>query len=198
MNTTHNPNAPTSLFEAIADNNPHDVAWWLSLGAPLKVVQDAVMFAVKHNSVACLEVLVSTHPLLQYTNAFYGAAQNGLLECVQLLSPYVTKATFGQALESAARDGRTSTVVFLSDKIEEQSFFNTALRTAALRQQYDCVDVLYPLAQIDEVLRLLHQYFIGRRSDWGFLEERYNAEQQKTTLARAVGAGDHTSRVSKL
>lgn len=198
MNTTHHPNAPTPLFEAIANNNPDDVAWWLSLGAPLKVVEGAVMLAVQHNSVACLEVLVSTHPLLQHTNAFYFAAHSGLLECVQLLSPHVTKATFGQALESAARDGRTSTVVFLSEKVEEQSFFNTALRTAALYQQYDCVDVLYPLAQIDEVVRLLHQYFIGRRPDWSFLEERYNAEQQKTTLVGAVGAGGHTSRVSKL
>lgn len=196
MNTT--PNAPTSLFEAIVDNNPQDVAWWLSLGAPLKIVEGAVMLAVKHNRVACLDVLVSTHPLLPYTNAFYAAALNGLLECVQLLSPYVTKAAYGQALISAAADGHTSTVVFLSHKIEEQSFLNTALRNAALYQQYDCVNVLYPLAQIDEVLRLLHKYFINRRPDWGFLEERYNAAQQKTTLVGAVGAVEHTSLVSKL
>lgn len=74
----------------------------------------------------------------------------------------------------------------------------TALLCAAVYSHFDCVDVLYPLADVKKTLENLNLYYSSRKDQWRFLEERYYAEQQKIVLNACIETPNTTTRVSKL
>ena len=125
------------------------------------------------------------------------AAQNRNVECVKLLIGVSSVEACSAALIAAAKSGCAKSVELLLRENMELVDINQALYFAAFHTNYDCVDALYPLGNVPLTLKQLNTNQAPYKKSWGFLEERYCAEQQKIVLHAAVGKAT-AHRISKL
>lgn len=159
----------------------------------------ALRAAARMGHTRCVELLIP-HSSVQDHNswALREASANGHYECVKLLMAVSDPNDFPVILENVARVGCRKSVTFVLQQVSNVQNVTAALKIAAIHNHYDCVDILYPHADVGAALDCLIHSYAHHQKFWQPLQDRYNAEQQKTSLECAVGAVEHTFRVSKL
>lgn len=169
----------------------------------------AIGAAAANNHAQCVRYLMNPQP---NSNGVYGtvqratntlplliAAEHGHVECMNVLLPVSDPQYLWLVLNEAAKQGCLHGVeLLLAQNCIEYMVMETALLCAAVYSHFDCVDVLYPLADVKKTLENLNLYYSSRKDQWRFLEERYYAEQQKIVLNACIETPNTTTRVSKL
>lgn len=173
-------------------------------------IQDrAIGAAAANNHAQCLRYLMNPQP---NSNGVYGAlpergytlplliaAKHGHVECMNVLLPVSDPQYFWLVLNEAAKQGCVHGVeLLLAQKCIEYTDMETPLLCAAVYSHLNCVDALYPLADVQKTLENLNLYYSSCKNQWRFLEERYYAEQQKIVLNACIETPSTTTRVSKL
>lgn len=163
----------------------------------------------------------------QNSRALLKAAENGQLECLQLLLPVSDPMVDeGEPLRVAAREGHTQCVAALLPVVDPMVDESIALRTAAKHDHTDCVRLLIPVSnphdcsslalvwgvlnRNQEIIDLLYPASAPEaalncmlahpyHSRWvGPLEERIERERQRQTLEAVVGVNHHNQTVRKI
>lgn len=173
----------------------------------LESLNAVVGWAALHGHTECLEYVMNRD---QHSNGRHTqtptkrlplelAAQYRNVECVKLLIGVSSCEAGSAALIAAAKSGCVKSVELLLQGNFEFMGVNLALYFAALNTNCDCVDALYPLANVQQTLEQLNTTQARYKNSWRFLEERYCAEQQNIVLNTAVETSQPTvMRVSKL
>lgn len=115
-----------------------------------------------------------------YNTALQAAARNGQVDCVAALMEVTKNHT--DALIDAADHGHVECVRVLIPGSDPKANGSEALLCAALGGHVSCMDALYAVSNVRTVLNNLHTYYIESYNMWIILNERFEAEQQKTAL----------------
>ena len=119
-------------------------------------------------------------PQRVYNTALQAAARNGHVDCVAALMDVTNNHT--DALIDAADHGHVECVRMLIPGSDPKANSSEALLCAALGGHVSCMDALYAVSNVQTVLNNLHTYYIESYDMWMILNERFEAEQQKTAL----------------
>ena len=112
------------------------------------------------------------------------AARHNHANCVELLVSECSSGSVGWVLNELIRENCVKGVVCVLEYVDNIRVFNAALGMSALCNQQECLNILYPLADVPLVLRSLREQYYSY--NFNSLENMYNAEQQKTVLTCAV------------
>ena len=162
MNTTSNTDVclphPTSWQVCLAAQTGDvvELRRCIALGFPCSIYSDALERAVVWNQAQCVSELIPVTH--NYTDAFIQATIYGSVECVALLLPLSNPQTKNSA----------------------------ALVFAAANGHHNCVDALYAVSDVSAALSVLRTNFGGIRKIWIELEDRFEAERQKTELLNSI------------
>lgn len=158
--------------------------------------------AALHNHVECVQFLLPYSDLnSEWCLAFVYAAENGHVECVKLLLPHTSEKTIFQVMVAAAYYQKWDCVDAILSYVDPKwhkdfrEDLEITLLWASRHQQYDLLQRLYPLCNIDSAL----QYAKERWNDMELLAltDYHNSLQQNKLLREVV---EHTpfSRRSKI
>jgi len=161
----------------------------------------ALRAAAKNGHTRCVELLIP-HSSAQDNEswALRSAASYGHYECVKLLMGVSHPDDFPMILGAAAQAGCRKSVALVLQHVSNVESITEALETAVIHKHYDCVDILYPRADVGAALdRLLNDFYSARYEHcWRPVRDRYNAEQQNTVLREAVHDARPSSRTAKI
>lgn len=192
--TTNNDDNNFALCEAAQDGDEAKVARLVQLCDPSWCENAALREAVENNHVGCVQLLIpKSQPHENDSWAMRDAAKYGYFECLKLLLPVSDPRDLGETLENAARAGCAHSVAFVLEYIDDLHTITGALEVAAVNSHHDCVDVLYPKADVSLALHNLKTYYSHYQDEWLPLYERYNAEQQKIVLTTCVDTSKTTA-----
>lgn len=159
----------------------------------------ALRDAAENGHAQCVEVLIPhSTPKENDSWALREACENGHFECVKLLLPHSDPNDFCVALENAAREGCAKSVDLILPQVSNVVALTSALEIAAINGHYDCVEVLYPHANVGRALNNLHEYYSRYKDNWSGLQDRFDAEQQKIVLEQVVDTPLPPSRLKKM
>lgn len=149
--------------------------------------------AAYHNHLACVRFLLPLSDLKNpWSRALPRAVENGHVECVKLLLPHSADTLIREALVAGAHDEQWGCVAVILDRLDAQSHatfqedLETALLWASQYQQHDMLQRLYPLCNIERVLK----YAKGRWDDDELLAltDYHTSVQQHKRLSAEVEA----------
>ncbi len=175
------------LCEAAAEGNVEEVARLVQLCDARWCENAALREAACGNYPLCVELLI-LHSTAHDNDswALRDAAEKGHHECVKLLIDVSDPDDFPIVLENATRAGCSKSVALVLQYVSNIRIVTAALEIAVMNSHYDCVDVLYPGANVVAALENLTSYYPHCQKFWQPLQDRYNAEQQKIALNSAV------------
>lgn len=128
------------------------------------------------------------------------AVSLGHVECVKVLTPHCSDAERKSALSNAVADGRMDIVQYLAKQCDVKSSY--ALFNAALHEEYEIFEFLFPLSDPWWVLNEMRKHFHespprdSERKHIAWFEERMAEEQRKTLLTHIPDTA--VVRVSKM
>ena len=176
-----------ALCEAVQDGDEAEVARLAQLCDPSWCENAALREAVENNHVGCVQLLIpKSQPHDNESWAMRDAARLGHFECLKLLLPVSAPSDLDETLENAARSGCARSVAFVLEYVDDLHTITGALEIAAVNAHCECVDVLYPKADVCLALHNLKEYYSHYHDEWLPLQDRYDAEQQKTVLHGCV------------
>lgn len=189
------------LCKAAAEGNTDEVARLVELCDVKCGGNLALREAAKMGQTRCVELLIPHSSARDNESwALRTAAVHGRYECVKLLMGVSDPNDFPFALESASMGGCHKSVALVLQQVSDVKSVTKALETAVINEHYDCVDILYPRADVGAALERLqlikksHPY----KKCWRPVQDRYDAEQQNTVLREAVGDMQPSSRSAKI
>ena len=190
-------------------------------------LEQSLVEAVLCGNIEAVERLIPMCSKEENSRALLKAAENGKLECLQLLLPVSgPMIDEGEPLRVAAREGHTQCVEALLSVVDPMVDGSIALRTAAKHDHTDCVRLLIQVSnpldcnsealvwgilnRNQEIVELLYSVSDPQaalncmlshphhRRWFGQLEERIERERQRETLEAAVGEHHHNQTVRKI
>lgn len=175
------------LCEAAAEGNVDDVTRLVQLCDAKWLNNLALREAACCGHTRCVELLIP-HSSARDNNslALREAAANGRHECVKLLMGVSDPNDFPNILRYAAQGGCHKSLALMLPHVSDAKSVTVALETAVIHKRYDCVDVLYPHANVGAALESLTNSYAHYQKFWQPLQDRYDAEQQNATLCHAV------------
>lgn len=167
---------------------------------------DPISLAAQYGHLECVRFLVPWSDLQNpWNNALIRAVENERIECLNILLPHCNEEAIGDVLVAGAYHQQWRCVNLIFDSLNETNLSETfddlhedlctTLLWASQYQQYDLIQRLYPLCDIDHVL----EYARGRWDDHELLAlTEYHTSVQQKQLLTSVVERSQTSRRSKM
>lgn len=187
-----------SLCEAAAEGNVDDVSRLVQLCDASWFDNLALREAACGGHTRCVELLIPHSSVHKNSLALREAAANGRHECVKILIGVCDPNDFPNILQSVVRGGCSKSVALVLQQVSNIEIITAALEIAAIHNRCDCVDLLYPHANVGAALESLTNSYAHYQKFWQPLQNRYDAEQQNTVLREAVRDVQHSARSAKI
>lgn len=115
----------------------------------------------------------------------YASSWSDQPECVAQLIPLCDLKNDQSLLQSAAAVGSIKSLELLMGVCDPKINNSWALQAATANGCYSCMELLYPVSDVEAALTMLHHDFPDTEDAWSPLEE-YHAQQIKTKLRNAI------------
>lgn len=141
--------------------------------------------------------------LAEHTNIAYGeyvcvrSAVNGNhYDCLQLLMAHTTLPSnmYQFCLSETVTKNYPQCLKILVGYFQDSADYNTLLMTSAVRNQYECVDVLYSVGDPSRALMRIETYY----DEYDDVGSYLAAKLQQERLSSQVGAGSSLSHSKKM
>jgi len=118
-------------------------------------------------------------------------------QCVEQLIKIGAPSEVNEALQLAAKLGRTQCVELLIPVSDPCVGNSNALQEAVWRNHTTCIDLLYPVSDPPAALRQLQRDYPHQHNKWGKLQEMVDAEQAER-LQNTLNAEVETTTAVKV
>lgn len=194
--------ASLALESAAENGHVECVQVLLSVANPLDRESHALWEAIANNHVACVQLLAPVSKIA--INHMFAAVDGNNVEVITSLIEHIPPAnsyTFvGQSLVRAARFEKTQALEYLVEVGDPQYKNSQALLWAVMMNHQKCVDILYPLSDVEEVLAKLEQGVNDNGPGYNSVEtpykkfkERFETEQLRNVLNASISQTHPTS-----
>lgn len=145
--------------------------------------QQALTHACKTGHAECVAFLIE-HTDISYGEyvAVRAAIEGNHFDCLKLLMEHATLPfnMYAFCLEQTVKHNQPQCLRILVEHFQENIDYDTLLMTSAIRNQQECVDILYPVGNPKHVLMRIEMYHdddgIGSYLAAKLQQERLNAE----------------------
>lgn len=160
----------------------------------------ALRWAAKHGHIECVHILIpASNPLSMHSQALRNAAEGGFSDCVAALIPVSDpKDNDSEALRWAADERHVECVRLLIPVSNPKDRDSEALQWAARSGAHECVDLLIDVSDVAVAINNLYIHAPNDYDRWGFLAQRWDAEQQNTILREHAGTASKFSAARKI
>ena len=155
------------------------------------IVLETLLVAAKEGRVDELVAELATHKHNQTIKdtALATAACWGQLECVRVLSLHTDAcANDSLALRNAAQFGQTQCVIELIPLSNPKDLNSNALFLACEYEYNDCIDALYAVSDVVQVLCNLKKEYPDTHSKWEYLQQKHEADVLHKALCSTVSS----------
>lgn len=157
--------------------------------------QQALTQACKQGQTQCAAFLIE-HTDISYGEyvAVRGAIEGNHFDCLKLLMEHTTLPfnMYAFCLEQTVSNNQPQCLQILMEHYQDNIEYDTLLMTSAIRNQYECVDILYPIGNPKHVLMRIEAY---HDEDLGAY---LAAKLQQERLSAEVAVGSSVTSAKKM